>query len=197
MTTHVLLSYDKESSDAANKFDVTSPRERVFKKRRWRYNMIGLPRPEASFFAKAAGGSISLARSHPLKVLMHVLLDPENYPAMHLLPNWDAFIIRNVKEFLKLLMKSYSSRLTKFLTLSESYSDGALLIPPKAFILSCTSFIIPYSGKTTQHHSRELSTALILGRARIGQRFPCLEPTRAPKKEAPPTTFSIHSRHHQ
>jgi hypothetical protein len=96
-------------------------------------------------------------------------------------------------------MKSYSSRLTKFLTLSESYtSDGALLIPPKAFILSCTSFIIPsYSGKTTQHHSRELSTVLILGRARIGQRFPCLEPTRAPKEEAPPTTFSIHSRHHQ
>jgi len=44
---------------------------------------------------------------------MHLLLDSENYPAMHFLPNGDAaFVICNVKEFLKLLMKKY--RLTKF-----------------------------------------------------------------------------------
>jgi len=47
------------------------------------------------------------------EVLMHLLLDPENYSTMHFLPNGDAFVICNVKEFLKSLMKKYF-RLTKF-----------------------------------------------------------------------------------
>ena len=47
------------------------------------------------------------------EVLMHLLLDPENHSAMHFLPNGDALVICNVKEFLKSLMNKYF-RLTKF-----------------------------------------------------------------------------------
>jgi hypothetical protein len=47
------------------------------------------------------------------EVLMHLLLDPENYSAMHFLPSGDALVICNVKEFLKSLMNKYF-RLTKF-----------------------------------------------------------------------------------
>jgi len=47
------------------------------------------------------------------EVLMHLLLDPENYSAMHFVPNGEAFVICNVKEFSKSLMNKYF-RLTKF-----------------------------------------------------------------------------------
>jgi len=47
------------------------------------------------------------------EVLMQLLLDPEHYSAMHFLPNGDEFVICNVKEFLKSLMKKHF-RLTKF-----------------------------------------------------------------------------------
>ena len=47
------------------------------------------------------------------EVLMHLLLDPEHYSAMHFLPNGDEFVICNVKGFVKSLMKKHF-RLTKF-----------------------------------------------------------------------------------
>jgi len=48
------------------------------------------------------------------EVLMHLLLDPENYSAMHFLSNGDAFVICNVKEFLKSLRMKKYFRLTNF-----------------------------------------------------------------------------------